>query len=43
MYADDIVIMIASKDINELIQKMESDIIKVNNWLQENKLQIPIS
>ena len=43
MYADDIVIMIASPNNTDLIQKMQSDVMKINSWLQKNKLRVHIN
>jgi len=40
MYADDTQIFSYSYDANELVIKLNSDLVQVRNWLVEDKLQM---
>jgi hypothetical protein len=42
LFADDTSLFISGKDVNELIQIMNNELIKVTNWLECNKLSLNI-
>ena len=42
MYADDAVLMITSPNILSLMTDIQSDVLKIFYWLEDNKLQMNI-
>ena len=42
MYADDTAIVYSSKDINDVVDRINDDLKKVDNWLSRNKLSLNI-
>ena len=43
MYADDTVLFLSSKDVNHIVGKINSDLVKVDDWLSTNKLSLNVS
>ena len=42
MYADDTAIFCSSKNVNDIVDKLNHDLINVDNWLLRNKLSLNI-
>ncbi len=43
MYADDTILFYSSKDINDIVFKINKDLENVENWLSKNKLSLNVS
>lgn len=43
LFADDTTIYIAGKDINELVELFNSDLVRFDEWLKINKLKLEIN
>ena len=43
MYADDTALFYSSKDINEVVDKINGDLVKVDDWLSRNRLCLNVN
>jgi hypothetical protein len=42
MYADDTAIFYTSSDVNDIVNKINGDLVNVDNWLSKNKLSLNV-
>jgi len=42
MYADDTALYLSSKDVNDIVNKVNHDLENVSNWLAKNKLSLNV-
>ena len=43
MYADDTALFYTSKDINEVVDKINGDLVKVDDWLSRNRFCLNVN
>ena len=40
LYADDTCVLISGNHLNDLIDRLNTELISLNNWLKDNKLSL---